>query len=85
MIRRILLTGLGGFAGFVFWFYELAPADIDRHKAFAIRTLILCVVGAGALVEAVLVRIRIIPSQEQLDKKLRPISLFSPEDKNRRT
>lgn len=82
MIRRTLLMGLGGFAGLVLWYFLLAPADIQRHARFAEYSLALCVLGCGILTMTICEKLRIIPTQEQLDHQSRPISLFSADNQD---
>ena len=84
MVRRILVTGLGGFGGLVLWFvrrshlgWEGSATKIEMMRMFG------WVVGCGVIVMILGEKLRIIPSQEQVDKKYKPISIFSTDDQDR--
>jgi hypothetical protein len=83
LVRRILVTGLGGFGGLVLW-YVMCSYLGWGEKAIKpeMRGLILCVGVCGFLAMTLGEKFRIIPTQEQVDKKLRPISIFSIDDQD---
>ena len=87
MIRRILFAGLGGFAGFLFWFFVLSPRWAQEGRSGdgvagnkqaegQIIGMVLSVLGCGAIVMVVGEKLGLIPSQEQVDQKAKPVSLF---------
>jgi hypothetical protein len=88
VIRRILVVGLGGVAGLVLWYSVIWPLmchlfSIGAERAatrIGLYGMIGCVVGCGVLTMMVGEKIRIIPTQEQVDNKSRPVSLFSTTD-----
>jgi hypothetical protein len=90
VIRRILVVGIGGIGGLVLWYVLFWPlvshflgSNAERAATrVGIYGMIGCVVACGALVMIVGEKFRIIPTQEQVDKKARPVSLFSANDQN---
>jgi len=80
LIRRILIAGCGGIAGIVLWYFLLSPllaVRSDRANRLGLYGLVGCVVGCGVLVMVLGEKLRLIPSQEQVDQKMKPVSLFS--------
>ena len=84
MIRRILLAGLGGIAGFLLWMSVIAPIFIapetgrlrDRMIENKILGMVLCVLTCGAVAMLGGEKLGLVPSQEQLDENMKPVSLF---------
>ena len=93
MVRRTMMTGLGGMAGLVAWyiamtttglwsiFFQSSNDDMHHMGWLAWRvfygSLLLCGFGGGALVLFLGERFHLLRSQEELDQQARPVSLFS--------
>ena len=73
MVRRILAAGLGGLLGCVLLFMF----DALHWIVFRPRAAFLSVIACGVVTTALAEKLRIVPTQDQVDKKGRPISIFS--------
>ncbi|HXB74497.1 MAG TPA: hypothetical protein VNY05_40050 [Candidatus Acidoferrales bacterium] len=83
MVRRILVAGLGGFGGLVLWYVLCSHLGWgDKAIQPEMRGLILCVGVCGFLAMTLGEEFRIIPTQEQVDKELKPFSIFSTDDQD---
>jgi hypothetical protein len=96
---RILLGGLGGIAGFVAWYllvstFHLWPfimnalytntPEAQKRLVFYCGSLLFFGFCAGASVLFACERLGLLPSREELDRRARPVSLLSEEDRDRR-
>jgi len=77
VIRRIFVTAFGAVGG-VALRVALAPP-----RFIGWRILLACAIGGSTLALAVFEKLRIIPTQEQVDKQQRPISIFSHDNEDR--
>ena len=97
MVIRTIIAGLGGIGGLVAWYVVmtttglwstfLAVLDSEHHGrslSLFVGSWLLCGFGGGALVLFLGERLRLLPSQEELDQQGKPVSLFSEEDRDRR-
>jgi hypothetical protein len=86
MMRRIAAAGLGGVAGLVLWCYFADPlgrdaaARTERERTRAMKTTLFSAAVAtfcgGAIALFGGQFLRIVPTQEQVDKQSRPLSLM---------
>jgi len=86
MFRRIAAAGLGGVAGLVLWYYLVNP--LERYAATAgnsragtkvmkylLTSAAISVFAGGALALFGGQFLRIVPTQEQVEKQSKPLSL----------
>ena len=93
------LGGLAGLALWYVLFFSYLNDALDNNGGgglthyltsrvelkWSIGGLILLVLGCGGLFVILGERVGVVPSQEQVDQKQRPVSLFSTDDQDRKS
>lgn len=78
VVRRIFLTGIGGMAGGVLW--VVFSQNVIHTIVWSWKGLLLSILSSATVVVTVGEKLRIVPTQEQLDRQSRPISIFPKDD-----